>query len=369
MNGLTGNNLPIRKADVISLCFICDENYVMPAVVAITSVMVNKNSKDFYSIYIVANGLSDASLVVLQNLEDERFRIHIIKFTDDEKYNIYKISNLWITPTALFKFDLPAILPADLEKVLYLDVDIIAQKDLAEIFNQDIEDVYAGVIKDYAIVRQEDFRSRLNVKHKAYFNSGVLLLNLNKMREEHVSELLWEYRKTHKNKYMDQDSFNAVFRENVRYLPFYYNFQYSCLRFDQKGLTEYYGLDTVNSKFEWIPNAVIIHFTWRKPWKYFDIFAADIWLHYYLLSLFKEVPLVRISVNEELNDETKKELAAVKKMVASQKEEIESLKKHRGKAQRLARELNNVKTGWSFKIGRIITYVPRKIRDMFKKQY
>ena len=219
----------------------------------------------------------------------------------------------------MFKFDLPTILPVDLEKVLYLDVDIIAQKDLALVFREDIDDVYAGVIKDYPVVKQEDFQSRLNVKHKAYFNSGVLLLNLNKMREEHVSELLWEYRKTHKDKYMDQDSFNAVFRENVRYLSFYYNFQYSCLLIDQKELTDYYGLDTVDSKYEWIPNAVIIHFTWRKPWKYFDIFAADIWLHYYLLSVFKDVPLVRTSFNEELSAEKKKELTAVKNKVASQK--------------------------------------------------
>ena len=33
---------------------------------------------------------------------------------------------------------------------------------------------------------------------------------------------------------------------------------------------------------------------------------------------------------------------------------------------KLSRELNNVKTGWSFRTGRVITFVPRKIRDWLK---
>ena len=54
---------------IISICFICDENYVMPTVVAITSVIANKNCTERYDIYVVANGLSDESIAVLRELE------------------------------------------------------------------------------------------------------------------------------------------------------------------------------------------------------------------------------------------------------------------------------------------------------------
>ena len=48
----------------VSLCFICDENYVIPTVVAITSVLKNKNSNDLYDIYVVCNGLAVESLAI-----------------------------------------------------------------------------------------------------------------------------------------------------------------------------------------------------------------------------------------------------------------------------------------------------------------
>ena len=203
---------------IISLCFICDENYVMPTVVAITSVIANKNCTDQYDIYVVTNSLSDESKAIFRELETEHNRIIIIQTADPEKYDGFVMKQFPVTTTALFKFELPDLLPTDLEKVLYLDGDIIVQKDLAPIFNENIENVYAGVVKDYyAVFDPDSFQKRLNVKHKDYFNAGVLLLNLKKLREDHVPTLLFQYRNSHNDKFMDQDTFNAVLKENVKY--------------------------------------------------------------------------------------------------------------------------------------------------------
>ena len=67
------------KAMKISLCFICDENYVLPTVVTITSVVFNKNHDDSYDIYVVANNLSDKSIGMLKKAETESVSIIIIK--------------------------------------------------------------------------------------------------------------------------------------------------------------------------------------------------------------------------------------------------------------------------------------------------
>ena len=289
---------------IISICFICDEGYVMPTVVAISSILVNRNREDIYDIFIVANNLSNATLEMLYDLEDMCFWIHIIQIDVSEKYAKFEMKNCTFNTTALLKFELPNLLPANLGKVLYLDGDVVAQKDLAPVFRESVDDVYAGVIKDFPIATNKnnvDFRLRLNIQHKAYFNSGVLLLNLKKMREDCIPELLMEYRMNHTDKFMDQDTFNVILRENVKYMPLYYNLQYGCWIQDQKELTDYYNLKEGETKYEWKQKAIIIHFTKYKLWKYFDYFAADVWLHYYLLSPFKDVPLVRVSLNEELN--------------------------------------------------------------------
>ena len=306
---------------IISLCFICDENYVMPTVVAITSVIANKNCTERYDIYVVANGLSDESIAVLRELETEHDRIFIIQTTDSEKYNRFVMKQFPVTTTDLFKFELPDLLPANLEKVLYLDGDIIVQKDLAPIFNENIENVYAGAVKDYyAVFDPDSFQKRLNVKHKGYFNAGVLLLNLKKMREDHVPALLLQYRKSHNDKFMDQDTFNAVLKENVKYLSFFYNFMYHCWIYDTKDLADYYDIQMGKSRYEWIRDALIIHFTWRKPWQYFDFFAADLWLHYYLLSPFKNRLLIRESLNEDPDAE--KIIAALRRDIMKQREAL-----------------------------------------------
>ena len=63
----------------ISLCFICDENYVMPTSVAITSVLVNKNSADLYDIYVIGENLSDASAAMFGKMATDTGRIILIK--------------------------------------------------------------------------------------------------------------------------------------------------------------------------------------------------------------------------------------------------------------------------------------------------
>ena len=309
---------------IISLCFICDENYVMPTIVAITSVIANKNCTDRYDIYVVANSLSDESIAVFREMETENNRIFIIQTAEPDKYDRFVMKHFPVTTTDLFKFELPDLLPADLEKVLYLDGDIIVQKDLAPIFNENIETVYAGVVKDYyAVFDSDSFQKRLNVKHKDYFNAGVLLLNLKKLREDHVPALLLQHRNSHNDKFMDQDTFNTVLKENVKYLSFFYNFMYHCWIYDTDNLAGYYDIPWVKSKYEWIKDAFILHFTWRKPWQYFDFFAADIWLRYYLLSPFKNDSLERESLHG--NPKAEKEIAELRLAIMQQ----EALQKER----------------------------------------
>ena len=180
--------------------FICDENYVMPTVVAISSVIINKNREDSYDIYVVSNNLSFESTEILKKLESESTRIIIVKTDNNNKYGRFVMKSTYVTTTALYKFDLPYLLPVELGKVLYLDGDIIAQKNVAPIFNEDIENVYAGVVEDFYVELKDvdDFRQRLNINHKGYFNSGVLLLNLKKMREDNLPELLFQYRNSKK---------------------------------------------------------------------------------------------------------------------------------------------------------------------------
>ena len=75
----------------------------------------------------------------------------------------------------------------------------------------------------------------------------------------------------------------------------------------------------------------------------------------------------KVSRLEHAKTELEKKMSEQKcrfdKECENNRKKIDALQKSENK---LSRELNNVKTGWSFRTGRVITFVPRKIRDWLK---
>ena len=63
-------------------------------------------------------------------------------------------------------------------------------------------------------------------------------------------------------------------------------------------------------------------------------------------------------------DELKQEISRLEKVKANFEKQLD---KTQQEAWKIKREYKNMKNGWSFKIGRIITYVPRRIKDYLKK--
>ena len=101
------------------------------------------------------------------------------------------------------------------DKILYLDCDIVCYKDIKEIFDIDIEEYDVGVVKDY-IGRK--------VINKKYINSGVLLINLKKVREDGSFE---KARNIAKKRVMAMPDQTAIYKACTKklYLPDKYNEQ------------------------------------------------------------------------------------------------------------------------------------------------
>lgn len=112
-------------------------------------------------------------------------------FTDINNLNLF-------TPYALLrlfadKVDLP-------EKIIYLDVDTIVNNDIKELFDIDITDYEMGVVRDVFIWGMKNKRK--------YFNSGVLLMNLKKIKETKYLEKARNLCNSKKMLFLDQDALN-----------------------------------------------------------------------------------------------------------------------------------------------------------------
>ncbi len=263
----------------ISLVYITDQNYVMPALVSITSAIKNKSSN--YKIYLITTFEASGTIACINSLNDTTAEIVIILV--DIKKLIPQHINAFnhVTSTALIKFFLPEILSSE-DKVLYLDGDTIIQKPLDELYNTELEDNYAGVVSDSALYAMPQHTEHLQIEPEKYFNSGVMLLNLKKMREARLTNKLLEYKTNQYNYFMDQDAFNKILYNRVVFLP------------------EKYNMIPLNKTKKQIKEAAILHFAVKlKPWIYNTGLVSKIFKKYYNLSPYKKIKL-KLKNNNQL---------------------------------------------------------------------
>ena len=207
------------QGEHIPVVFICDDHYAFPTGVAILSLLRNKKHTTRYEIFVLGRTLSKESRQLLESFGSI---VHVLH-CDDVKIEQYANTHQYVSSAALLKFDIPQLLP-DRDKVLYLDSDVLVLGDLSELFATPIEDCYAAVVKDL-LGTHYTFHTRTGVS--SYFNSGVLLLNTKRMRDEGISAKLLENKSNHPWKMlMDQDAFNVTFSERVIWLHPRYNMMY-----------------------------------------------------------------------------------------------------------------------------------------------
>ena len=125
------------------------------------------------------------------------------------------LSGFWVEE-AYYRLLIPKYLPDYVEKLLYLDTDTLVVKDIRELFQIDLSNhvlsANAGKRKPGdGMEKHEDF---LGIKRGTYFGSGIMLLNLRKIREEKLFDKLIAWGIENPTKFtMDQDLLNKFFSE------------------------------------------------------------------------------------------------------------------------------------------------------------
>lgn len=262
----------------VPVVMFTDNNYVIPTIVTITSLIENKNVNTEYGIYVLGNNLSQESLSLLNSISGVKAENHKSRFSQFEGTHQH------VSSTDLFKFDLPETFP-QYNKILYMDVDMIVQGDLSSLYATELDDNYVAAVKDMRGMVSGHHHTRNNLT--SYFNAGMMLLNLQKMRNKNISNKLIDY-KLHKDQglFMSQDALNCTFGTKVKYLSPTYNYMGPNLVFyTPKEIMKFYGIDQ-NTYDKIVTNALIVHLTdKKKPWKTISAWGADLWRKYYLLSL------------------------------------------------------------------------------------
>ncbi len=206
----------------ISITIICNDNNIVPSFVSIMSIFNSKKSDTSYDINIVCENLTDENRTLFQYFDLDNILINTIDISQDRFYmsgNCVELINNNFTSQDIIKFRLAEIIDGD--KTILLDSGCIVSTDLSELYNTNLESNMIGAVVQHGSKYNEKQYDEMIDK---YFNSNVLLLDLNKIRSANIPEQMIRIAEKVKNtEHMLQTIYNVTCKDNIHYLPLKYN--------------------------------------------------------------------------------------------------------------------------------------------------
>lgn len=255
----------------IPVFFTIDNGYAPFLAVALSSAVKNASKDRLYHAIVLHEGVTEENRRKLASLATRNFKIDIVPMKNDFDALDDRMSNRlrcdYFTLTIYFRLFIPAMYP-QYDKAIYIDSDVVIADDLAKLFDIDIGDNLIGACNDLSIADVPPLvaytENAIGVKAHEYINSGVLLMNLKKLREERFEEHFLNLLNTYHFDSIapDQDYINAICNGKIFYLD---------KRFDAM---------PNNARVE-CENPVIIHYNlFEKPWCYDNIQYESVFWKY-----------------------------------------------------------------------------------------
>lgn len=243
----------------IPVVFAINDRYVVQLSVVIASIVKNHKGNLPLEFNILNSDISENNKNNLLKLESLKPNVKI-NFIDIrqytkpeilEKYLSVRENYSYITVETYFRFFIPDIF-ADYSKILYLDADILVLDDVEKLFDEDIENNYVGAVEDVCIkslVVNEKYKTslfnelsfvqyfnkKLKKKTNKYFNAGVMLMNLDKIRKDDKVRQLWNFvAENSPLEFQDQDVLNVVFEGNIKYLDYKWNILHNTFKYAKR---------------------------------------------------------------------------------------------------------------------------------------
>lgn len=242
----------VEKMNIV-LCL--NSGYLMPSSVCVLSIL--KNNKNSINFYIIHSGLLNAEISYLEkvikdeNPESNLIPIHVEKTAFDNSPTFGR------SKEAFYRLLIPDLLPKEVSRCLYLDGDVLVTKDISSFYFEPFDDEALIVCEDIGEIlffpKEQHPKLGIPLNFK-YFNSGVLVFNLDYFRERFETMHFVNFINTHESlTFLDQDVLNGTCFDKVKYAD---SAKYN--------LPEILINPIVTNQA--VEKAAIIHFL-QKPWR------------------------------------------------------------------------------------------------------
>ena len=215
--------------NLVPVFFSVNDAYAPFLAVTLASIRDNASRDYVYAVHILTDDITPANRLRLEALAREDFRIafyplaeRLLRLPGVKKLQEHCFE-AFASPTIYFRLFIPELFP-QYDKALYLDADIVVPGDISRLYREPLGDKLVGAVADYSIQKIAPFMRYIDdyvgVDHANYVNSGVLLLNCRRLREEKLADrfLHWVGRYGLETVAPDQDYLNVLCWNGIQYL-------------------------------------------------------------------------------------------------------------------------------------------------------
>lgn len=217
------------SVDSVHVCFgVHDRTGEYCSYVATTMQSIINNTSSAVCFHIlIDDSVSSKSISMLKHVASGNG--HSIKFHLIDK-SVLNSDNSWLklySVGSLFRLLIPDIFK-DLTKIIYLDSDLFFMKDIELLWKTDLGENAVAAVNDIGFSRGICVPNCISsgiVKESEYFNSGLIVMNLEKIRSMgNLCEMCMNYIKADSSTMLpDQDALNVIFAGKVLLLDHSWN--------------------------------------------------------------------------------------------------------------------------------------------------
>ena len=299
----------------IPVFFSINEQYAPYLAVCLKSLAVHVACDERYRIIVMCDNVKNITMIQLRNVIKDYENIDI-EFVDIRK-KMYEYSESFgqtvtdrqenrlysgeFTLTIYFRLFIAELFP-ELNKAVYIDSDTVINDDIAKLYSVDMGDAMFGAVRDTFAgkntILAHYIENVVGIERNEYVNSGVLLMNLDKIRQAHLADrflkLMAEYH--FDSVAPDQDYINAMCAKEIYFLDKEWNVM-------------------PNKGGEYIARPKLIHYNlFDKPWHYSEIPYEEYFWQYAAESGF--YPLLIKQRKQYGDNEKKADRENLKKLLA-----------------------------------------------------
>ncbi len=290
------------NSNIAHIVYASDDRFAEILGVSLVSLYENSKDMDDIVVFVLDSGIKDENKRKIESVAGNygRSGIRWIPAQDISKVLSMKVKTDRGSLSQYARLFVSSDLPADLDRVLYLDCDIAIVKSIKELWNLDLHGKTIAALLD---AFSTAYRANIDLKkNDIMFNSGVMLIDLKRWKEQKVEDRLLKFieKKQGHIQQGDQGALNAVlshdtycFEPRFNSVTIYHDFDYDEMMIYRKPAEGFYTRESIR---EAVNAPSMIHYTTsllsKRPWiSGCERSYLDVWLTYKALSPWESAAL------------------------------------------------------------------------------